>query len=231
MKTNFLLILLSLISFDLISKDYSDLKASKATLTMKGGEMDVWMTKKENNLWEMKSIVDGGRVFERKEISVFELNQKTLIPLDHNIRMRILFKKIKSSASFDWKNLKVDYQEGKDKGSIRLIDGTLGPATAQLQMRLDLRNLNLGSLPKKINYLVYFRGEIKKRTYKIEESENIKTPMGEYRTIKLSRQFPSENKKEQIYWFAPELDFSIVRILNTDKRSSDLTLQSFEFID
>ena len=231
MKTNFLLILLALLSFDLISKDYSDLKASKATLTMNGGEMDVWMTKKENNLWEMKSIVDGGRVFERKEISVFELNQKTLIPLDHNIRMRILFKKIKSSASFDWKNLKVDYQEGKDKGSIRLIDGTLGPATAQLQMRLDLRNLNLGSLPKKINYLVYFRGEIKKRTYKIEESENIKTPMGEYRTIKLSRQFPSENKKEQIYWFAPELDFSIVRILNTDKRSSDLTLQSFEFID
>ena len=60
---------------------------------------------------------------------------------------------------------------------------------------------------------------------------NIKTPMGEYRTIKLSRQFPGENKKEQIYWFAPELDFSIVRILNIDKRSSDLTLQSFEFID
>ena len=83
MKTNFLLILLSLLSFDLISKDYSDLKASKATLTMKGGEMDVWMTKKENNLWEMKSIVDGGRVFKREEISVFELNQKTLIPLDH----------------------------------------------------------------------------------------------------------------------------------------------------
>ena len=231
MKTKILLLLLLTLSFNLTSKDFSDIRPTKATLTMDGGNMEVWMIKKEGNIWEMKSHVDGGRMFERKEISIFELNKDDLIPLENRIEMRILFKKIKARSTFDWLEKKIFFEEGKDKGSIALIEGTLGPATIQLKMRLDLRNLNLGSLPKKINYLVYFRGEIKQRTYKIEESENIKTPMGEYRTIKLSRQFHGENKKEQIYWFAPELDFSIVRILNIDKRSSDLTLQSFEFID
>ena len=231
MKTNFLLILLSLLSFDLISKDYSDLKASKATLTMNGGDMEVSMTKKEGNIWEIKSFIEGGRIFQREEISTFELNKNTLIPLTHKLRMRILFKKIKSSASFDWKNLKVDYQEGKDKGSIRLIDGTLGPATAQLQMRLDLKNMNLNSLPKKIKYWVYFRGEIKQRTYLFEGFEEIITPLGSFNALRLRREFLPEEEREQVYWFAPELDFIIVRILNIDGRKSDLLLKSLEFID
>ena len=42
---------------------------------MKAGDMEVWLKIKENNIWEMGSNVDGGRVFKREEISVFELNQ------------------------------------------------------------------------------------------------------------------------------------------------------------
>ena len=55
--------------------------------------------------------------------------------------------------------------------------------------------------------------------------------MGEYKTLKLSREFLPGDDREQIYWFAPQLDFTLVRILNIDERKSDLTLKSFEFLD
>ena len=233
MKTNFLLILLSLLSFDLISKDYSDLKASKATLTMDLGDMEVWLEKTENNIWEMGSKVDGGRLFQREEISAFELNQNSLIPLDHKRSMKILFRgTAKSFVHFDWENLTLDYQEGKNKGSITLIDGTLGPATAQLKMRLDIRSMDINALPESIKYFVYFRGEIKERTYLLKGFEDTETPLGTFNTLKVEREFLPEEDREQIYWFAPELDFSIVRILDTNNgRTSDLLLKSLEFVD
>ena len=145
--------------------------------------------------------------------------------------MKILFKKIKASARFNWENLTLDYGEGKDKGSLKLIDGTLGPATAQLKMRLDLRSMDINALPEKIKYVVYYRGEIKERTYSLKGFEDTETPFGTFNTLKVEREFLPEEEREQIYWFAPDLDFSIVRILNTDGRKSDLLLKSLEFGD
>ena len=231
MKNKLLVILLISFSFQLAGENFTELKPSKASLSMKAGDMEVWLKKKENNIWEMGSKVDGGRVFKREEISIFELNQNSLIPLDHKIKMKILFKKINASAQFDWKNLTLDYKEGKSKGSLKLVEGTLGPATAQLKMRLDLRSMDMNALPEKIKYVVYYRGEIKERTYSLKGFEDTETPFGTFNTLKVEREFLPEEEREQIYWFAPDLDFSIVRILNTDGRKSDLLLKSLEFGD
>ena len=231
MKNKVLVILFISFSFNLIGENFAELRPSKATLTMNSGDMEVWLEKKGNNTWEMGSFVDGGRIFEREEISVFELNQNSVIPLDHKVRMKILFKKIKASAHFDWENLKVDFEEGKNKGSLKLVDGTLGPATAQLKMRLDLKLLNINALPEKMKYFVYYRGEIKERIYLLHGFEDVETPFGKFNALKVVREFSPEEDREQIYWFAPDLDFSIVRILNVDGRESDLSLKSLEFFD
>ena len=231
MRNKLFIILLTFFAFQLSAEKLEALKPSKATLTMKNGDMEVWLEKKENNIWEMGSLVDGGRVFQRKEVSIFELKEDSVIPLEHKMSMKILFKKIKASARFNWENLTLDYGEGKDKGSLKLIDGTLGPATAQLKMRLDLRSMDINALPEKIKYVVYYRGEIKERTYSLKGFEDTETPFGTFNTLKVEREFLPEEEREQIYWFAPDLDFSIVRILNTDGRKSDLLLKSLEFGD
>ena len=96
MKIRPFLFLLIIVSFNLIGENLLDLNPSLATLSMKGGDMEVWLKKKENNIWEMGSFVDGGRVFEREEVSVFEINQNSLVPLDHKIRMKILFLAIRN---------------------------------------------------------------------------------------------------------------------------------------
>ena len=233
MRIKVLVILFISFSLNLIGENFIELRPSKATLTMDLGDMKVWLEKTENNIWEMGSKVDGGRLFQREEISAFELNQNSLIPLDHKRSMKILFRgTAKSFVHFDWENLTLDYQEGKNKGSITLIDGTLGPATAQLKMRLDIRSMDINALPESIKYFVYFRGEIKERTYLLKGFEDIETPLGTFNTLKVEREFLPEEDREQIYWFAPELDFSIVRILDTNNgRTSDLLLKSLEFAD
>ena len=198
MKNKVLVILFISFSFNLIGENFAELRPSKATLTMNSGDMEVWLEKKGNNTWEMGSFVDGGRIFEREEISVFELNQNSVIPLDHKVRMKILFKKIKASAHFDWENLKVDFEEGKNKGSLKLVDGTLGPATAQLKMRLDLKLLTLNALPEKMKYFVYYRGEIKERIYLLQGVEEVETPFGKFNALKVVREFSPEVDREQI---------------------------------
>ena len=231
MRNKLFIILLMFFAFQLSAEKLEVLKPSKATLTMKAGDMEVWLEKKENNIWEMGSLVDGGRVFQRKEVSIFELKEDSVIPLDHKMTMKILFKKIKASARFNWENLTLDYEQGKNKGSLKLIDGTLGPATAQLKMRLDLKLLNINALPKKMKYFVYYRGEIKERIYLLQGFEDVETPFGKFNALKVVREFSPKEDREQIYWFAPDLDFSIVRILNVDGRESDLSLKSLEFFD
>ena len=59
----------------------------------------------------------------------------------------------------------------------------------------------------------------------------METPFGKFNALKVVREFSPEEDREQIYWFAPDLDFSIVRILNVDGRESDLSLKSLEFFD
>ena len=232
MRNKLFIILLMSFAFQISAEKLEVLKPSRATLDMKTGDMEVWLEKKENNIWEMGSIVDVGRLYRREEISIFELKEGSVIPLDYKFSKKVLFKKTKASAHFNWENLTLDYEEGKNKGSLELIDGTLGPATAQLKMRLDLRSVDINTLPEKITYFVYFRGEIKERTYLLKGFEDTGTPFGIFNALKVEREFSPEEDREQIYWFAPELDFSIVRILDTNNgRTSDLLLKSQEFVD
>ena len=223
--------ILIIFSFHLPAVTPEELRPSIATLSMEQGDMEVWLEKKEGGTWEMGSKVDGGRIFKREEYSVFKLEDDLLIPLEHKINMKILFKKIRASANFNWKDSTLDFKEGKKEGSIKLEEGTLGPATAQLKMRLDLRLMDINKLPDEIVYKVYFRGEIKERTYLLKGFEKTTTPLGIFNSLRVERQFLPEEEREQIYWFAPDLDFSIVRILNNDGRKSDLLLKSIEFGD
>jgi hypothetical protein len=61
--------------------------------------------------------------------------------------------------------------------------------------------------------------------------EDIETPLGNFSTYKVSRNFPQGDERSQTFWLAPELDFAIIRILNIDGRETDIKIKSFEIID
>ena len=224
-----LLILLSAI--DIVSLELTEFKGSIATLTSDVGEMEVSVTKNEKGYWKLKSYLDGGRIVQRKEEELFIFDNTVIKPISYSFSQRILFKKLKSTAQFDWDNKTVSFKEGKKEGKVSLKNKTLGPSTAQLQLTFDFRNLDLENLPSEIIYNVYWKGEVKERSYTILGTENVKTPMGEFLSYKVGRTFPKGSERSQTFWLAPELDFAVIRILNVDGRKTDIKIKTFKIID
>ena len=52
--------------------------------------------------------------------------------------------------------------------------------------------------------------------FNINGLEDISTPLGDYMTVKVSRERLEDQDREQIFWLAPDLDFAIIQILNDD---------------
>lgn len=231
MKKIITTVLVLLGSFSIFSLELESLKGSIAILTSNVGDMEVSMTKNKKGNWVLKSHLDGGRIVQRKEEEIFSMEGNRVKPISYSFNQKILFKRAKSSALFDWKNKNVIYKEGREEGSVALEKWTLGPSTSQLQLRFDFKDLDLKNLPKELIYNVFWKGEVKKRTYRIDGAENIKIPMGEFLSYKVERVFPKGSKRVQNFWLAPELDFAIIRILDINGRETDIKAKSFEILD
>ena len=207
----------------------NEIKPSRATLESNVGEMQVEMTKLDDGSWKLTSLLDGGSIVHREESEVFELINNQIKPINYRYNQRILFRRYKASADFNWDENKVSFIEDKDKGNIELLDNVLGPSSASLQLRLDFREFGEGNIPDEISYVVYWKGTIKNRTYNVnKQKESIETPFGIYEAFKVSRKFEEESDRSQIFWLAPELDYSVIKIYDKNDREVEIKIKNFE---
>ncbi len=209
------------------------IKQSIATLESNVGEMIVEMIQLDDGKWKLRSYLDGGRIVKREEIEYFYLDDNFIRPIEYKFSQRILFKKYNASAIFNWEKHEVDYVEKKEKGSVPLEETVLGPSTAQLQLRLDFRKMDLNNIPESLKYKVFWKGSVKERIFDIQETkEMIKTPIGDYLSYKVSRRYESGDNKSQVFWLAPDLDFSVIKIFNNDgRREVEIKMNSLKEMD
>ena len=145
------------------------IKQSIATLESNIGEMEVEMIQLKNGKWKLRSYLDGGRLVKREEIEYFYLEDNFIRPIEYNFSMKVILKrKYNASAVFNWDENEVSYNEKEEKGSVPLEEAVLGPSTAQLQLRLDFRKMDLGNIPKSLKYKVFWKGSIKERIFDIQ---------------------------------------------------------------
>ena len=207
----------------------NEIKPSRATLESNVGEMQVEMTKLDDGSWKLTSLLDGGSIVHREESEVFELINNQIKPINYRYNQRILFRRYKASADFNWDDNKVSFIEDKDKGIIELLDNVLGPSSASLQLRLDFREFGEENIPDEISYVVYWKGTIKNRTYNVnKQKESIETPFGIYEAFKVSRKFEEKSDRSQIFWLAPELDYSVIKIYDKNDREVEIKIKNFE---
>ena len=206
-----------------------EIKPSRATLESNVGEMQVEMKKLDNGYWKLNSLLDGGSIVKREESEIFELVNNQIKPIQYDFNQRILFRRYKASANFDWDTNQVRFVEDKDKGIVELSENVLGPSSASLQLRLDFREFDSNEIPDSISYLVYWKGTIKNRTYKVKkDKEFIETPFGTYEAFKVSRQFEEGSERSQVFWLAPDLDFSVIKIYDKNDREVEIKIKNFE---
>ena len=226
-----------IILISLVLSIFSPLKAadeiqpSRATLESNVGEMQVEMIKLDNGHWKLNSLLDGGSIVKREESEIFELVENQIKPINYDFNQRILFRRYKASADFNWDKKEVKFIENKDKGILTLSENVLGPSSASLQLRLDFRQFDIDKIPDSISYVVYWKGTIKNRTYDVQkEKESIETPFGTYDAFKVSRQFEEGSERSQIFWLAPDLDFSVIKIYDKNDREVEIKIKNFEEI-
>lgn len=208
-----------------------EIKPSRATLESNVGEMQVEMIKLDNGYWKLNSLLDGGSIVKREESEVFELVNNQIKPIKYDFNQRILFRRYKASADFDWNANEVEFVEDKDKGIVELSENVLGPSSASLQLRLDFREFDRDEIPDTISYVVYWKGTIKNRTYEVKkDKEYIETPLGTYEAFKVSRQFEEGSERSQVFWLAPDLDFSVIKIYDKNDREVEIKIKNFEEI-
>ena len=112
-----------------------------------------------------------------------------------------------------------------------MLPNVLGPSSASLQLRLDFRNLKKNNIPQQISYNVYWRGTVKTRTYDVNPiTESVETPMGVYKAYRVTRKFDEGSERSQIFWLAPELDYSVIKIYDKNEREVEIKIKNFEEI-
>ena len=212
-------------------KAADEIKPSRAILESNVGEMQVEMIKLDNGNWKLNSLLDGGSIVKREESEIFELVENQIKPIKYDFNQRILFRRYKASADFNWDKNEVKFIENKDKGILTLSENVVGPSSASLQLRLDFRQFDMDKIPDSISYVVYWKGTIKNRTYEVQkEKESIETPFGTYDAFKVSRQFEEGSERSQIFWLAPDLDFSVIKIYDKNDREVEIKIKNFEEI-
>ena len=212
-------------------KAADEIKPSRATLESNVGEMKVEMIKLDNGHWKLNSLLDGGSIVKREESEIFELVENQIKPIKYDFNQRILFRRYKASADFNWDKNEVKFIENKDKGILTLSENVVGPSSASLQLRLDFRQFDMDKIPDSISYVVYWKGTIKNRTYEVQkEKESIETPFGTYDAFKVSRQFEEGSERSQVFWLAPDLDFSVIKIYDKNDREVEIKIKNFEEI-
>lgn len=212
-------------------KAADEIQPSRATLESNVGEMQVEMIKLDNGHWKLNSLLDGGSIVKREESEIFELVENQIKPIKYDFNQRILFRRYKASADFNWDKNEVKFIENKDKGILTLSENVLGPSSASLQLRLDFRQFDMDKIPDSISYVVYWKGTIKNRTYEVQkEKESIETPFGTYDAFKVSRQFEKGSERSQVFWLAPDLDFSVIKIYDKNDREVEIKIKNFEEI-
>ena len=106
------------------------IKPSKATLESNVGEMQVEMQILEDGSWKLTSLLDGGSIVRREESEIFKLIDNQIQPINYRFNQRILFRRSKASADFNWQDNEVSFVENNDEGKINFPDRILGPSSA-----------------------------------------------------------------------------------------------------
>lgn len=189
------------------------------------GEAVRELRREDNGRWHFTSEASAMMAGIR-EASEFDYRSGEMIrPFKYDYQRKVLGKSRRASIDFDWPAGKAT-NVVKDKPWKMAIDaGTQDKLSYQLQMRLDLK-----AGRQSMSYQVADGGKIKTYAFAVTGEEEVKTPYGTFNTVRVVRDRGEDSDRETLLWFAPELDYLIVRLQQTesDGKTYGLLLKNLE---
>jgi hypothetical protein len=122
------------------------------------------------------------------------------------------FKKSKTRLDFDWKNKTLDARKEKEEKTLPLTENVLDPLSLYLLLMWDLQQ------GRPLQEYTLANGP-RLRTYQaaMDGGEVLDTPIGKLRTVRVvGKRIKTEDDREATVWFAPELGYLPVQIVNRE---------------
>ena len=177
---------------------------------------------------ELRQLEDGSWVFNssaqavvatQQERSRFSVHQGEIRPLDYRYRRELLGKERLAELTFDWAAGRVTTTVEGQPWRMKIHPGTQDKLSYQLQLRQDLaRGL------KEMRYPVADGGPISEYRFRVLGEEMVSTPQGDYHSLKVERIREQDAGRITHIWFAPALDYLIVKLYQAESDGKEYGL-------
>jgi hypothetical protein len=168
-----------------------------------------------NYAFRSKSKTTGFISFFRKdrifEQSTWEFINSDFKPLHYKYQHTGGKKDRDVEINFNWNTGQIINRVNDSVWKMKTEPGILDKLLYQLTIMSDLKD---GTVPE--SYTIADGGKIKQYLFTRVADEIIKTPLGEFKTIKLTRQ-KLNNERQTFLWCAYDLNFLPIKVVNEEK--------------
>lgn len=178
------------------------------------------LSQKGTNIWLYRTDVDSF-IADIDESLILKWENNRVIPLRYRYKLSgFLIKDREQSIDFDWE---AGVATGKDRGKpfkLELKEGALDPLGFQLQLSQDIK-----AGKRDMTYQVIDGDDYDEDRFAILDQEPLDTQGGAITTLKAEKVRDEDSKRETLMWFAPQQDYLLVRLLQTEPDGSRYELR------
>lgn len=150
------------------------------------------------------------------ESVTFRWEDGEVLPLEYRYALKGLMIRDRSRAlNFNQAANSVSGSYDGESFNMPLAENALDPLGYQLQLRQDLK-----AGKTDVTYAVADDGDYDEDRFAVVGKETLTTPVGEYETIKVEKVRNADSKRSTLMWFAPELDYLLVRLVQVEPDGS-----------
>ena len=166
------------------------------------------------------------------ESTLFTFTDDQIQPNHYRYQRKILHNKRDVEVAFDWPNKQVKNTAEGSSWVMDIVPQTLDKQSIQLRLQLDLATIPAIE-GKSYAYEVADGGLLKTYRFIVDGEDIIETPLGDYKSVRIKRDRGENTERDTWIWFAPELDYTIVRIVQkeTDGKRYQLNLTQLTWLN
>jgi len=168
--------------------------------------------------WEI-SVEASAMMANIRESSQIKLENGQILPLQYDYKRRILTRNREAQLRFDWDAGHVTTDIDDKPWRMAIDPGIHDKLSYQLQMPFDLK-AGLTTL----EYLVADGGQKQVYRFQVTGEDEVETPAGTFTAVRVERDRGEDSDRETLIWFAPELDYLVVRLEQVEPNGNRFAL-------
>lgn len=184
------------------------LDAARADISLKKQKDGSWLYLSQTKTQGIISIFRSDKIMEK---SVLKIIDGLIKPVDYQYSHKGGKKNRNRIIHFDWETGTAESNTSGTQTRLAIPADTIENFSLQLRLMNDLQQGK-----RELAYNIINKGKLKRYNFEILGNEKVKTPSGEFNTLKFKRT-RKNSKRSTIMWAAPELHFLPVKIQHIEK--------------